>query len=136
MATSQNYITDDTTIKGNITTASSLDIAGAVEGNVNAGGDIVILSDALVKGDVSGPSVRVQGKVEGRINATGKLIITAEGIVVGDISVRSLLIEEGGTLQGQCTMGNAAVPTSPSTTANKPNTTLLSATSSSPSGPS
>jgi cytoskeletal protein CcmA (bactofilin family) len=107
MTSPHNYITEDTTIKGSITTASSLTIAGAIEGDVNAGGEIVILGDAVIKGDVSGPNVTVQGQVEGRINASGRLLITSSGQVHGDIAVRSLLIEEGGTLQGECHMGEA-----------------------------
>ena len=102
---SQTYITDDTTIHGNLTTASALTIAGEVQGDINAGGEVVILEDAVVKGDVSGPDVRISGKVEGRVNASGKLTISRVGQVVGDIAVRALLIEDGGTLQGQCTMG-------------------------------
>lgn len=109
----QNYITEDTTIKGNITTASSLTVAGAVEGDINAGGEIMVLDDALVKGDVSGPNVRIQGKVEGRVTATGRLVISAAGAVAGDISVRALLIEEGGTLQGECKMGGSTSAKSP-----------------------
>lgn len=108
MTDPKNYITEDTTIKGSITTASSLTVAGAVEGDINAGGEIAILDDALVRGDVSGPNIRVQGKVEGRIVASGRLVISSSGSVLGDISVRSLLIEEGGTLQGECNMGTAA----------------------------
>ncbi len=110
MSNPTNYITEDTTIKGSITTASSLNIAGAVEGDVNAGGEITVLDDALIKGDVSGPNVKIQGKVEGRVNATGKLVISSSGQVVGDISVRALLIEEGGTLQGECNMGSGKIP--------------------------
>jgi cytoskeletal protein CcmA (bactofilin family) len=105
MTSPQNYIAEDTTIKGNITTASSLTVAGAIEGDVNAGGDVSILPDANVRGDVSGPTVTVSGKVEGRVSASGRLVITSRGHVHGDIAVRALLIEEGGTLQGQCTMG-------------------------------
>lgn len=112
MPSPQNFITDDTTVKGNITTAGSLTIAGAVEGNVSAAGEIVILEDAVIKGDVAGPDVRIQGKVEGRVHATGRLVITSSGTVSGDISVRALLIEEGGTLQGQCSMGPTASPAS------------------------
>ena len=105
MSNPTNYITEDTTIKGSITTASSLTVAGAVEGDINAGGEVIILDDAFVRGDVSGPNVRIQGKVEGRIVASGRLVISSAGSVMGDISVRSLLIEEGGTLQGECHMG-------------------------------
>ncbi|MEM6991587.1 MAG: polymer-forming cytoskeletal protein [Myxococcota bacterium] len=103
-----NFITEDTTIRGSITTASSLTVAGAVEGDINAGGEVSVLEEALVKGDISGPSVSIAGKVEGRISASGRLVIGAAGEVRGDISVRSLLIEEGGTLEGQCSMGGKA----------------------------
>lgn len=108
MTSPQNFISEDTTIKGSITTASTLTVAGAIEGDINAGGDVNVLADATVKGDISGPAVTISGRVEGRINASGRLLITAKGLVQGDISVRSLLIEEGGTLQGQCNMGTAA----------------------------
>ncbi len=100
-----NFITEDTTIRGSVTTASSLTLAGAVEGDINAGGEVSVLDDALVKGDISGPNIKIEGKVEGRITASGRLVIGAAGVVHGDISVRSLLIEEGGTLEGQCSMG-------------------------------
>ncbi len=114
MTSPQNYIAEDTTIKGSITTASSLTVAGAIEGDINAGGDVAILPDANVRGDVSGPTVTVSGKVEGRVSASGRLVITSRGHVHGDIAVRALLIEEGGTLQGQCTMGaNAGTLPSP-----------------------
>lgn len=120
MSNPQNYITEDTTIKGSITTASSLTIAGAIEGDVNAGGEITVLDDAMVKGDVSGPNVKIQGKVEGRVNATGRLEISASGQVVGDISVRALHIEEGGTLQGECSMGGGAAAKAPTPKPSKP----------------
>jgi cytoskeletal protein CcmA (bactofilin family) len=127
MSDPKNYITEDTTIKGSITTASSLTVAGAVEGDINAGGEIAILDDALVRGDVSGPNIRIAGKVEGRIVASGRLVITAAGTVLGDISVRSLLIEEGGTLQGECTMGAAAELPKPGTTSTGSNGSSLQA---------
>lgn len=124
MSNPQNYITEDTTIKGSITTASSLTIAGAIEGDVNAGGEITVLDDALVKGDISGPNVKILGKVEGRVSATGRLEISATGQVVGDISVRALHIEEGGTLQGECNMGGGKVAAKPAPkpTASSPGT--------------
>lgn len=107
MAVPHNYITEDTTIKGNLTTASSLTVAGAIEGDVNAGGEVVILSEAVIRGDVSGPDISIEGQVEGRVTASGRLLIKPSGQVHGNISVRSLLIEEGGTLQGECHMGEA-----------------------------
>ncbi len=105
MSPTHNQITEDTTIHGDITSASAMTIAGVIEGNVTAAGEVHVLEDALVKGDVSGPDVHVGGRVEGRVSASGKLTITRSGQVIGDIQVRALLIEEGGTLHGICKMG-------------------------------
>lgn len=120
MANAQNYITEDTTIRGDITTASSLTVAGAVEGDINAGGDITVVDDGIVKGDLSGPNVMIAGKVEGKITASGRLVIGASGVVHGDIAVRSLLIEEGGTLEGQCSMGGVGDTPVASTSGRRP----------------
>ena len=120
MPNAQNFITEDTTVRGDITTASSLTVAGAVEGDINAGGDITVVEDGIVKGDLSGPNVMIAGSVQGKITASGRLVIGAAGVVHGDIAVRSLLIEEGGTLEGQCSMGGAGEAPAASTSGRRP----------------
>lgn len=98
-------IAADTKIRGDLKTDTSLSVAGVVEGNLDAAGPVLISGSARVQGDVIASDISVEGLVEGNVTATGKLTITATGTVLGDITVRSLLILEGGTLQGQCHMG-------------------------------
>ncbi|MEM7153644.1 MAG: polymer-forming cytoskeletal protein [Myxococcota bacterium] len=122
MPESSNFITEDTTVNGDITTASSLTIAGTVNGDIEAEQDVTILSTATVTGNVSGPGIQVQGKVKGKVAASGRLVIGATGGVWGDISVRALLIEEGGVLEGQCSMRSAeAEAPAPSPEVPRPN---------------
>lgn len=110
MADPENFITDDTTLKGHVSTASSLQVAGVIEGDVNSGRTVTVLADGLIKGDVSAVDVMVHGRIEGRVTTTGKLTIAATGVVVGDIQVRSIYIEDGGVLDGKVAMGEPRRP--------------------------
>ena len=64
MTSPQNFISEDTTIKGNITTASTLTIAGAIEGDRQRGRRRERARHASVKCDISGPAFTISGKVE------------------------------------------------------------------------
>lgn len=102
------HIAADTQVHGHVRSGAGLTVAGEVNGNVHAEAMVVVEQSARVQGDVCGDDVIVRGRVEGQVAAKGKLTISATGLVLGDIVVRSLLIEDGGTLQGQCRMGATA----------------------------
>ena len=103
-AGTRTYIGDGMEIKGSISTGSSLVIAGFVEGDVNSAAQVEIVSDAVVQGTVTAQVVNVAGTIEGNVNASGRLHIAATGTVDGDVEVKSLKIEEGGSLSGRCKM--------------------------------
>jgi cytoskeletal protein CcmA (bactofilin family) len=122
-------ITEDTTIRGSVTSASSLLICGVIEGSVHCGGDVELLGEgsirgdvvgidvtvhkgAHVKGNVSGRDVEIGGKVEGEVAASGRLTIGGSGNVVGDITVRALAVADGGVLLGKCKMGDGGARSS------------------------
>jgi cytoskeletal protein CcmA (bactofilin family) len=121
-------ITEDTTIRGNVTSASSLLVHGVIEGSVHCGGDVELRGEGSIRGDVVGIDVRVHagahvkgnvsgrdiaigGRVEGQVAASGRLTIGGSGNVVGDITVRALAVEDGGVLLGKCKMGDSAART-------------------------
>jgi cytoskeletal protein CcmA (bactofilin family) len=113
------HIVADTRVRGDIHSDSALTIAGEIDGSVSADGPLLIEASAKIRGDVSGDNIVISGHVEGEVRAKGKLTISSTGLVIGDIAVRSLNIDEGGTLQGQCRMGimekpaNEGVPPPP-----------------------
>ena len=77
-----------------------------IEGQVNGGsiatsGNIIVGKSAQVEADLQGHDVLISGKVHGRIVASGQLAILANGAVHGDVEIGSILIEEGGTLNGK-----------------------------------
>lgn len=103
-ASNETFIGDGMEIKGSVSTASGLVVAGFIEGDVNSGGHVEIWPDAIIQGSVSAQSVNVAGKVEGNVTTSGRLQITASGQVRGDVEVKSLQVEEGGGLLGRCKM--------------------------------
>src|SRR5690348_5942740 len=61
-------ISASTEIKGSITTSDSVEIRGAIEGDVRAPG-ITVCQGGKVKGDLTADIITVQGHVEGRLQA-------------------------------------------------------------------
>lgn len=94
----------DTQFQGNITTTGILQIQGQVEGNIKSSSDIIVAETSVVKGDISGVNVVITGTHIGNSDLQGRLEISSTGKVSGDIRVGSIVIEEGGVLDGKCEM--------------------------------
>lgn len=81
----------------------SLRIEGTVEGTIHSEGEITIAPSGLVTGTVHAKHLVVTGKAEGVFKIAECLEIHGTGSVEGDVEVGSLVVDEGGTLQGTCT---------------------------------
>lgn len=93
----------DVTFTGEIHTgAHSLRIEGTVDGIIHSTGEVSIAPGGLVKGTVFAKNLVVTGRAEGTMKITDCLEIHGTGYVEGDVEVGSLVVDEGGTLQGVC----------------------------------
>ncbi|WP_257308715.1 bactofilin family protein [Geothrix fuzhouensis] len=93
----------DVMLTGEIQTGSqSLRIEGSVEGIIHSTGEISIAPGGLVKGTIYAKHLVVTGRAEGTMKITECLEIHGTGYVEGDVEVGSLVVDEGGTLQGVC----------------------------------
>lgn len=101
---SSTSVGDGMEIKGNVTTASNLEVFGVIEGDVNSSGHVEIHKGAMIKGTVTAQTVTVSGTVAGDVNTRGRLFIRSTGEVRGDVMVKSLNVDEGGALAGRCEM--------------------------------
>jgi cytoskeletal protein CcmA (bactofilin family) len=89
--------------KGEIHTGiESLRIEGNVEGTIHSEGEITIAPTGMVKGIINAKHLIVMGYVEGVFSVSECLEIHGTGCVEGDAEVGSLVVDEGGTLQGTC----------------------------------
>lgn len=93
----------DVTFTGEIHTGShSLRVEGTVDGIIHSTGEVSIAPAGLVKGTIFAKHLVVTGRAEGTMKITDCLEIHGTGYVEGDVEVGSLVVDEGGTLQGVC----------------------------------
>jgi cytoskeletal protein CcmA (bactofilin family) len=91
-------------ISGNIR-AGSCKIEGLVEGKVECTEDLELGPTGRLNADVlAGKRIYLAGQVYGNVTTPGMLRLAATSRVEGDVRTRSIMVEEGATLNGQCTM--------------------------------
>lgn len=80
-------------------------VDGLVDGKVEVSQELDLGKSGRINGDVvSGKSVTLSGQVFGNIATGGLLSLVSTAQLTGDIRVRSLVIEEGATFNGRCSM--------------------------------
>ncbi|MDQ6918742.1 MAG: polymer-forming cytoskeletal protein [Candidatus Dormibacteraeota bacterium] len=94
---------------GSLTFDGDLTVAGKVEGEVHATGDIAVENGSSVKAVVEGNNVTVQGTIHGNVSARGRLSLSGSGSLHGDVRVSKLTVEDGATLNGNVQMGGPSV---------------------------
>jgi len=103
-------ITEGVTLTGRLCGEGSLQVEGAVEGEIELKGSVSVSATGLVKGPVTADIVRVAGTVEGDIIARDHLRLEKSGQIRGDVSTASLVVEDGGRLNGRSSMLEAGQP--------------------------
>jgi cytoskeletal protein CcmA (bactofilin family) len=102
-------IGNDTHIKGEMTFKKSVRIVGSFEGKVAGEGELQIAEAARCKADIEAPAVVIDGTLEGNLVAKDKVQLNAKGTVRGDIVAGKMVMSEGATFFGQCSIGADAV---------------------------
>jgi cytoskeletal protein CcmA (bactofilin family) len=92
-------------IKGEISGAEDLVIAGRVEGTINLDGCVLTLAPgSKVVGDVSAGTVIVSGEIDGTLVATKRLEARSTAVIEGELTTPVLLVVEGATVSAQIEM--------------------------------
>ena len=87
-------------VVGNLICSGDVQIDGAVEGDVESR-TVTIGEGAKVKGGTSGETVIISGEINGAVRGT-TVRIARSARVTGDVTYKSLSIEEGAVLNGNC----------------------------------
>ena len=104
---SSTLITEGITIKGTIEGEGVVQVEGTVVGEFNMVGAIIVADSGMVKGPITADVVRVAGRVEGNITAREHMRLEHTGTLTGDVATASLVVEDGGRLNGRSTMMKA-----------------------------
>lgn len=80
-----------------------------LEGNLSSRGSVKIDVGTVVIGSISSASVVVAGAVKGDIEVNGPIIIDSTAVVKGDITGKSIQINSGAVIDGNCSLKYAEV---------------------------
>ena len=95
---SPSLLSNDLTIKGNVSSSGDIQIEGTIEGDVRAH-LLTVGESATIRGEVVADDVVVNGRVIGRVRGL-KVRLTSTAKVEGDIVHKTIAIESGAHFEG------------------------------------
>jgi cytoskeletal protein CcmA (bactofilin family) len=99
-------------VTGDLQTAASLRIEGRLEGSILKADSVVIGLGATITGDVYAREVVLGGTLTGNVHASERVELQATAVVTGDVHTVSVLVQEGGVVNGRVIMSAPAAPES------------------------
>lgn len=97
-------IGNNSSIEGVLTASESTRIDGLLEGKIMSESSVIVGETGTVKGDITAVEILVAGIVYGNLIAKERIQLTSTGRVLGDLITRTLVIDEGASFKGNCTM--------------------------------
>ncbi|NQU40419.1 MAG: polymer-forming cytoskeletal protein [Lentisphaerae bacterium] len=97
----QTVIAEDIEITGSIKCASTIQIDGKLNGDLNCAGNATIGANAVINGNISSDSTIIKGQVNGNVAAKDRIQLTSTAKLTGDIRSKRLSVEDGATLIGK-----------------------------------
>lgn len=101
MSNATHRIGASTRITGSVSGSGDLTLAGAMEGNVQLDGALLLEATSQLVGDVTASAIRIGGKVVGNVQVDDKAILERSAELEGDLTATSLSIEGGAALRGR-----------------------------------
>ena len=101
-----------TAFAGRLTFAGVVRIDGAFEGEIASSGTLVVGENARIAGRVAVGRLLCGGRVEADVTAEASVTIHSRGVLLGTVRTPALIVDEGGRLDGEVSMGrpDAAEP--------------------------
>lgn len=95
-------------IIGDVETGGVLKVEGTIEGSIRGARQVLLGRTGLIQGDVHVDEAVLGGRVVGTVNATERVEIQSTSRIEGDIHTRSIVVLEGGTINGSVRMDEQA----------------------------
>jgi len=103
--TNTTVIGPDTHIKGDMSFDSTARILGTFEGKITAKGELQVANGATCRAAVEASKVLVDGEVDGNLTARERVELTSKAKMKGDLVSARLVVAEGASFTGHCTVG-------------------------------
>ncbi|MDQ8733030.1 polymer-forming cytoskeletal protein [Paenibacillus sp. LHD-38] len=108
LAAADTLIGQGTLSEGKMICETSLRIEGEHRGDIECNADVIIGECGLARSNIMARDIIIAGKVFGDIITKGRLTITASGMLTGAVTAHSLIIHDGGSLNGSCQMESSS----------------------------
>jgi len=102
-------------VVGDVETSGILKIEGTVQGSIRGARQVVLGRSGVIQGDVQAEEVILGGRVVGTVTATERVEIQSNSVIEGDVHTRSIVVFEGGLLNGNVRMDLAGAKGTTST---------------------
>lgn len=103
-AATDTLIGEGTIAEGKLLCEASLRIEGEYRGDIDCKGDIIIGECGVARSNIVARDVTLAGKLFGDIETKGRLIITSSGYLSGNVTAHTLIVQDGGIINGTCLM--------------------------------
>ncbi|MGH7130469.1 MAG: bactofilin family protein [Phycisphaerales bacterium] len=104
LAGNVTVIAADAILRGELSFQGQARILGQIEGKITSPGQLHIGEQSVCKASIDATVVVVDGTVEGDVVARERLELAASAIIRGDITTAKLVVSEGATFTGHCTV--------------------------------
>lgn len=95
------------TIHGDIAFNELLRVHGHAVGTIKSDGELLVGEGGVVEGEIMVGRLVVAGTVRGTVRVRERLIVHGTGKVLAEVHAPSLVVDEGGFLDGQVKMERA-----------------------------
>jgi cytoskeletal protein CcmA (bactofilin family) len=105
---------------GDLETSGVVKIDGAVEGSIRGARQVLLGRSGSIQGDVHAEEAILAGKVTGTVVASERVEVQSTSRIDGDIHTKSIVVLEGGMINGNVRMDEgagrtASIPSIPQT---------------------
>jgi len=108
--TLNGFLDQGCSIQGDVVFADLLRVHGHVSGKVSSEHELLVGEGGEVEGEVTVGSLIVAGTVRGTVRAKERVVIHGTGRVVAEVFAPTLVVDEGGVLEGPVHMTRPASP--------------------------
>lgn len=94
-----------TIIEGEVTMPGDLRLDGTILGNITSNAKVMMGEQGKIKGNVITRSSGIKGEFEGELKVSEKLHIHSSARIEGTIHTKTLIVENGAQIIGNCNVG-------------------------------
>jgi cytoskeletal protein CcmA (bactofilin family) len=98
------FLGKETLFEGKMTFRGVFRLDGKFDGEIFESGTLIVGESAQIKGKISVNIIIINGHVEGELHSVERIEIHSTGKFSGTLVTPSLIINEGGILNGHCEM--------------------------------